>query len=182
MLGLYRRGVAALCPCSNYSIFTSRAQSHLYPFILILSNSSFRCRLPVHPHIRSFTRSLIRFPYSFKMMLLFRSTFITAVSALVVALCMFSMSGPLHFHYAQPLWFICAHPTTVASAVPQFGRPFFHVLDATAVSESMLPSASYLAPVASSTTPTSSSGDPDPDPQIAEAPSSTSLSALPVCV
>ncbi|KAJ8586061.1 hypothetical protein M405DRAFT_378496 [Rhizopogon salebrosus TDB-379] len=94
------------------------------------------------------------------MMFLFRSTFITAISALVITLCAFSIS---------------------ASAAPQFGRPMLHVLDAVTASESV----SYLAPVPSPTggvvdlapieaVPTSGGGDPDPDPQAVEVASTSS--------
>ncbi|KAG2336186.1 hypothetical protein BDR05DRAFT_1063695 [Suillus weaverae] len=69
------------------------------------------------------------------MMFLFRSTFISAVSAFVIALCLFSMS---------------------ASAVPQFGRPMLHALDA--VTTSSGPVEAVPTPAAASTgTATSSS-------------------------
>ncbi|OAX35754.1 hypothetical protein K503DRAFT_722500 [Rhizopogon vinicolor AM-OR11-026] len=110
------------------------------------------------------------------MMFLFRSTFITAISALVLMLCAFSMS---------------------ASAAPQFGRPLFHVLDAaTAASDSMSTSmsASYLnlsptptgavdlAPIevvpSSSATSAGEDPNPDPDPLIVEAVSSSASSTV----
>lgn len=82
-------------------------------------------------------------------MFLFRSTFITAVSAFVIALCLFSMS---------------------ASAVPQFGRPMLHALDA--VTTSSGPVEAVPTPAAAST-----DTDPGPDPQVAEATASSSASS-----
>ncbi|KAG1740189.1 uncharacterized protein EDB91DRAFT_363142 [Suillus paluster] len=75
------------------------------------------------------------------MMFIFRSTFITAVSAFVMALCLFSMS---------------------ASAAPQFGRPMLHALDEVTVSSGT------AEPVPTSAV-TSTGTDPEPDPQVIEA-------------
>ncbi|KAG1817712.1 uncharacterized protein BJ212DRAFT_141559 [Suillus subaureus] len=81
------------------------------------------------------------------MMFLFRSMFITAISAFVMALFLFSMS---------------------ASAMPQFGRPLLHALDAVTTS-----SGPFEA-VPTSTT-ASTGTDPDPDPQVIQAVSSPSV-------
>ncbi|KAG1768821.1 hypothetical protein EDD22DRAFT_870900 [Suillus occidentalis] len=83
------------------------------------------------------------------MMFLFRSTFITAVSAFVMALCLFSMS---------------------ASAVPQFGRPMLHVLDAATTSPGLVEAVPTSAAASTGT-------GPDPDPQVIEATSSSSVSS-----
>ncbi|OJA09433.1 hypothetical protein AZE42_11438 [Rhizopogon vesiculosus] len=103
------------------------------------------------------------------MMFLFRSTFITAISALLLILCAFSMS---------------------ASAAPQFGRPLFHVLDA--ASDSMSMSVTNLSPTptgavdlapieavpSSSATSPGEDPNPDPDPQVIEAASSSASSTV----
>ncbi|KAG1793220.1 uncharacterized protein BJ212DRAFT_1490481 [Suillus subaureus] len=83
------------------------------------------------------------------MMFLFRSMFITAISAFVMALFLFSMS---------------------TSAMPQFGRPLLHALDAVTTS-----SGPFEA-VPTSTT-ASTGTDPDPDPQVIQAVSSPSASS-----
>lgn len=82
-------------------------------------------------------------------MFLFRSTFITAVSAFVMALVLFSMS---------------------ASAMPQFGRPMLHALDA--VTTTSGPFEAVPTSVATGT-----GTDPDPDPQVIEAASSSYASS-----
>ncbi|KAG2065915.1 hypothetical protein BDR04DRAFT_128004 [Suillus decipiens] len=83
------------------------------------------------------------------MMFLFRSTFITAVSAFVVALFLFSKS---------------------ASAVPQFGRPMLHALDA-------VTSISGAVEAVPTSAVTGTSTDPDPGNQVIEATSSSSASS-----
>lgn len=85
------------------------------------------------------------------MMFIFRSTFITAVSAFVMALCLFSMS---------------------ASAVPQFGRPMLHVLDEVTTS-------SVLVEADPTSTATSTGTDPGPGSQVIEAASSSVSSTMP---
>ncbi|KAG1897565.1 uncharacterized protein F5891DRAFT_1191765 [Suillus fuscotomentosus] len=82
------------------------------------------------------------------MMFIFRSTFITAVSAFMITLSLFSMS---------------------ASAVPQFGRPMFHVLDASATSSGPVEAVPTSAA-------TSTGTDPDPGIQVNETASSSSAS------
>lgn len=81
-------------------------------------------------------------------MFIFRSTFITAVSAFMITLSLFSMS---------------------ASAVPQFGRPMFHVLDASATSSGPVEAVPTSAA-------TSTGTDPDPGIQVNETASSSSAS------
>ncbi|KAG1805918.1 hypothetical protein EV424DRAFT_256230 [Suillus variegatus] len=83
------------------------------------------------------------------MMFIFRSTFITAVSAFIITLSLFSMS---------------------ASAVPQFGRPMLHVLDASATSSGPVEAVPTSAA-------TSTGTDPDPGIQVNEAASSSSASS-----
>lgn len=84
-------------------------------------------------------------------MFIFRSTFITAVSAFIMALCLFSMS---------------------ASASPQFGRPLLHALDTvTSFSEP-------AKPVPTSAV-TSTGTNPEPDPQVVEA-ATSSVSSTPL--
>lgn len=82
-------------------------------------------------------------------MFLFRSTFITVISAFFMALCLFSIS---------------------VSAVPQFGRPMLHALDA-------VTTASGLAEAIPTSAATGTGTNPDPDPQVVEAASSPSPSA-----
>jgi hypothetical protein len=60
----------------------------------------------------------------------------------------------------------CAYPAITASAVPQFGRPMLHVLDAATTSPGLVE--------AVPTSPAASTGTgPDPDPQVIEATSSS---------
>jgi hypothetical protein len=124
------------------------------------------------------------------MMLLFRSTFITAISAFILTFCAFSMSGTSHYLTLRGLvvlvlvLVLVLIPPPIASAAPQFGCPLLHVLDDTtpSVSESVM----YLTPVASPTgagvvdlapivavpsslapaTTQSPGEDPDPNPQV----------------
>ncbi|KAG2091321.1 uncharacterized protein F5147DRAFT_723734 [Suillus discolor] len=83
------------------------------------------------------------------MMFIFRSTFITAVSAFMITLSLFSMS---------------------ASAVPQFGRPMLHVLDASATSSGPVEAVPTSAAISTGT-------DPDPGIQVNEAASSSYTSS-----
>ncbi|KAG1840932.1 hypothetical protein DFJ58DRAFT_809600 [Suillus subalutaceus] len=82
------------------------------------------------------------------MMLLFRSTFITAVSAFVMALFLFSMS---------------------ASAMPQFGRPMLHALDAVTTAS---------GPIEAVPTSAATSTGTDPDPASSSSASSTATTTL----
>jgi len=55
-----------------------------------------KARSSIHPSIHSFFTFPIR-SLSPKMVLLFRSTFITAISAFILTLCALSMSGTSHY-------------------------------------------------------------------------------------
>ena len=73
-------------------------------------------------------------------MLLFRSTFITAISAFILTFCAFSMSGASHYLTLGGFVVLVLIPSPKASAAPQFGRLLLHVLHDTtpSVSESVI--------------------------------------------